>query len=102
MRIAVAAIIPAIDSEIAMQGARAPYYLLFETGSDTPEVLTNPAAKHDRGAGPRAAQFLHNHQVEQVIAGDFGPRFREELEDFGILGIQKTGVIREAVQQLQT
>lgn len=99
MKIAIAATSADQGTEIAMQGARAPCYLVFESGSRAPEVLINPVARAERGAGPGAAEFLHNHQVEQVIAGDFGPRFREELERYGIRCIQKTGVISEAIRQ---
>jgi hypothetical protein len=39
------------------------------------------------------AAFLISRGADKVVAGDFGQRFRDELEQAGIICVQKTGPI---------
>lgn len=99
MKIAIATISAEADAQVA-RGARAPYYLLIDTESDFSEVLANPASQSERGAGPQAAAFLIGIGVDKVVAGDFGPKFRIELESADIVCIEKTGTVSEIVTEL--
>ena len=99
MRIAVAAMTPDIDSEIAMHGARAPCYLLFDNRGALLEAISNPFSGIDRGAAPRVAALLADRGVTLVAAGDFGPRFVTELERSGIEIVQRKGPVADAVRQ---
>jgi hypothetical protein len=40
-----------------------------------------------------SAVFLISRGADKVVAGDFGQRFRDELEQAGIICVQKTGPI---------
>jgi predicted Fe-Mo cluster-binding NifX family protein len=99
MKIAIAAASTGKDAPIAMHGARAPYFLLFDTEHGTYQALVNPAARIERGAGPAATEFLLEHGVQKVVAGDFGPRFRGELESHGITCTQHTGIVAQATAE---
>ena len=96
MKIAIAVTSPEPDAQVDERGARAPYYLFFDTETGLPEVLTNPVAEGERSAGPQAAAFLISKGVDQVVAGDFGPRFSAGLENAGIVFTQRTGEIGRA------
>jgi len=97
MNIAIAATSPEADAQVDKHGARAPYYHFFDTGTGLTEVLPNPVSKNERGAGPQAAAFLISRGADKVVAGDFGQRFSDELEEAGIVCIQKTGAISAVV-----
>ncbi len=100
MNIAIAATSPEADAQIDQHGARAPYYQLFDTGAGLTEVLPNPVSKSERGAGPQAAAFLVSKGVDMVVAGDFGPRFRAELEDNNITCTEMTGSVSGVAAKL--
>jgi predicted Fe-Mo cluster-binding NifX family protein len=101
MKIAIAATSAGTEAQVAMQGARAPYYQLLDTDSGLSEALPNPVSQVERGAGPQAAAFLISRGVDKVVAGDLGPKFRVELEDGGIVCMEKTGTISEVIAELR-
>ena len=68
MKIAVAAMASDVDSEIAKQSARAPFYLLFDKQGGMLEAISNPFAEVDRGAAPQAAVLLANKEVTLLVA----------------------------------
>ena len=100
MKIAFAATSSETDAQVAMRGARAPYYQLFDTDSGLFEVFSNPVSQSEKGAGPQAAVFLISRGVDKVVAGDFGPKFRAELESRDIACAEKTGTVSEVVAEL--
>ena len=100
MKIAIAATSPDADAQVYERGARAPYYLFFNTETGLSEVLPNPVAEGGGSAGPRAAAFLISKGVDKVVAGDFGPRFSAELENAGIVYKQKAGTISGVLLEL--
>lgn len=97
---AIAAASSEADARVSMQGARATCYLFYNTGSGLCETLPNPAAQTERGAGRRAAAFLISRHVDKVIAGDFGPKFRTELENANITCVKKTGAVSKIIAEL--
>lgn len=102
MTIAIATTAPSLDGQIAMHGARAPFYLLFDERGNMLEVLTNPFVQVEGGAAPRSALFLADRGVTQLAAGDFGTRFVSELEQRGVKHVQRTGLISDAIDELIT
>jgi len=81
-------------------GARAPYYLILNTDTGSSEILPNPVTQAERRAGPQAAAFLVSQGVEKVVAGDFGPKFRTELERSNIVCIEMAGSVIKVVDEL--
>ncbi|NOQ69999.1 MAG: hypothetical protein GQ573_07825 [Gammaproteobacteria bacterium] len=102
MKIAIAATSQETDAQIAMQGARTPYYLFFDTEHDSFETLPNPASVIERGAGRQAGAFLISRGVDKVVAGDFGPKFRAELEGSGIICTEMTGTVSKIIAELSS
>jgi predicted Fe-Mo cluster-binding NifX family protein len=100
MTIAIAATAPEVNSQIAMHGARAPFYLVFDKQGDLLGSMTNPCAQVDSGAAPQAAAFLAEHGVTVLAAGDFGSRFISELEVNGIVPVQKMGRVSDVIGEL--
>lgn len=100
MTIAIAATAPILDGQIAMHGARAPFYLLFDERGDMLEVLANPVVQAEGGAAPRAALLLADKGVTLMAAGDFGNRFISELEGRGINHELKSGLISDVIAEL--
>lgn len=58
MNIAIAATSREADAQVDQHGARAAYYLFFDTETGLSEILPNPVSNSERGAGPQAAAFL--------------------------------------------
>ena len=100
MKIAIAATSSETEAQVSMRGARAAYYLFYDTVSGLFEAISNPVSQAERGAGPQAAAFLISRGVDKVVAGDFGPKFRAELESGDIACVEKTGTVSEVVAEL--
>jgi predicted Fe-Mo cluster-binding NifX family protein len=100
MTIAIAATAPELNGQIAMHGARAPFYLLFDEQGNMLEVLANPVVQAEGGAASQAALFLADKGVTLLAAGDFGSRFVSELEEKGIDHVQMSGLIADVIVEL--
>lgn len=53
--------------DVCVSFARAPFFLFHDTDSGTQEVLTNPAADAQGGAGVKAAQFVLDQGAGAII-----------------------------------
>lgn len=100
MKIAIAVTSSGKDAHVDTHGARAPYYLILKTDSGSSEILPNPVTQAERRAGPQAAAFLVSQGVEKVVAGDFGQKFRTELEGSNITCTEMAGSAMEVVAEL--
>lgn len=100
MRIAVAASEGSEDAEISSRAARAPYYVIYETGNQAAEMIRNPFDKHERGMGLRMADFLASKGVGLVIARRFGTTFAEALERKGLRSMPMRGRVRAAAEHV--
>jgi predicted Fe-Mo cluster-binding NifX family protein len=99
MNIAIAATSAGADAQVEQRGARTPYYVFFDTETGLSEALPNPVSNNERGAGPQAAAFLISKGVDKVVAGDFGPKFRAELEAGGVICTEMTGTVSEIIAE---
>ncbi|MFV9614937.1 MAG: NifB/NifX family molybdenum-iron cluster-binding protein [Gammaproteobacteria bacterium] len=90
-----------MNRQVNQRGARAPYYLFFDTETGMSEALPNPVAEGGRNADPQAAAFLVSKGVDKVVADDFGPRFSAELDNAGIVYVEKTGPISVILPELK-
>ncbi len=98
MKIAVAATGPEKDAAISQQAGRTPFFLFFNDKGNFLETVENPSRDQSRNAGPNAALFLADKGVTLVIAGDFGSKMKEALEEHYIQYVKKTGVAYDVVQ----
>ncbi|HIH26729.1 MAG TPA: dinitrogenase iron-molybdenum cofactor biosynthesis protein [Methanoregulaceae archaeon] len=63
---------------------RAPYYLIHDTETGKNESYKNPAAEGMGGVGPRAAQFLLDHDVNVLVTARVGGNALGALKAGGI------------------
>jgi len=100
MTIAIAANAPELTSQIAMHGARAPFFLLFDKDGSLHTVLANPYVQVERGAEPQVANILDEHKVKLLVASGLGTKFTSALERKGIDYVRKFGRVSGAVSEL--
>ena len=91
MKIAVAAAGQEKDAAINEQAGRTPFFLFFDDKGNFLEALENPARDQSRRAGPSAALFLADKGVTLVIAGNFGDKMIQVLDEHHIQYVTKTG-----------
>ncbi|MCW9046667.1 MAG: hypothetical protein OQK46_01200 [Gammaproteobacteria bacterium] len=101
MLIAIATTSAEGNAKIDQHGARAAYYQFINTQTGKTETLANPVSEQQGGAGPKVATFLINKGVNKVVAGDFGNRFRVELEQAGVVCMQMTGELAVFLAELK-
>ena len=99
MKIAVAANSQDSNAQVAMQAARATFYLIYEDG-ELLDVVPNPYSTIDRGAARWASELLQQQGVELLVAGEFGSRFVELLEEININTMTGSGAVSKMVQEL--
>lgn len=97
MKIAVATENNDPSAEISSQGARALFYLIFDADGQLIEIFENPYTGNATGVGPDVANMLINIHVTKVIAGRFGPKFKETLVSNHVKCIEHTGFAAQAV-----
>lgn len=100
MKIAIASETPDPATQIAMHAARAPYYLIYNDNRTLLAAIKNPYADIERGAAPKAAQLLKQAGVTELIAGEFGNRFVDELEACHIRAVTGSGQIAGIIQNV--
>ena len=100
MKIAVATTCPEKDAAISQQAGRTSFFLFFDNKGNFLETVENPSRDQSRNAGPNAALFLADKGVTLVIAGDFGSKMKEALEEHHIQYVKKTGAAYSAVQTI--
>lgn len=65
--------------DISIVLARTPYFLMSEDGRE--EILKNPAADANGGAGTQAAQFLADQEIDVLITVRCGQNAAAVLEE---------------------
>jgi len=99
MKIAIATEGNKPSTEVSSQGARALFFLVFNEDGHVSEILENTYAKNDRRVGPDVANMLINMHVSKVVAGRFGPKFKEVLEQNDVECIEQTGFAAEVAKE---
>ena len=100
MKIAIATENNAPTAEISSQGARALFYLIFGEDGKLSEILENPYAGNATHVGPDVANILMNMHVTKVVAGRFGHKFKQALENNHVECIEQTGFAAQAAKEL--
>lgn len=85
MRICIPAKGPDAGDIVDERFGRAPYYLIHDTETGTTESYKNPAAEAMGGVGPRAAQFLLDHNVNVLVTARVGGNALGALKAGGII-----------------
>ncbi len=98
--IAVATLEKTENSKISDKAAHAPYYLIFDSGGNLLEVISNPFRDAVRGAGPKVADLFASKNVSEVVAGDFGHKMKSALDEKGIDHHEASGIVKKVVEDL--
>lgn len=72
------------SSQADRRFGRAPYFILIDTETDKYEIVENEAKDESVGAGLKAVKNLVNLGVEEIIAGEIGPKAAVLIEEFKI------------------
>jgi len=100
LKIAVASTGKTVDSPVSDKAARSPYYLLFDGSGALIKIIENPHKTTERGAGPKAAQFLAREGVNTVIAQTVGGKMANTLKSNGIAYYERTGKAEDVVKEV--
>jgi predicted Fe-Mo cluster-binding NifX family protein len=103
-RIAITVTTPDPQAEVDFRFGRAPFFMLFDTGTEEWTPLANPGLEASGGAGVRAAQFLADRRVQAVVSGAFGPNAFRVLDAAGIAmyHFDSRSTCRQAVESYQS
>lgn len=100
MKIAIATVEKNIDSEISNRGGRAPYYLIFNEKEELMETVSNPFVTGGGGAGFGVAKMLADKGVDVFVAGALGEKAATIFKERGVQYYEKTGAVRQAVNEV--
>jgi len=101
MRIGITSQGKELTSKIDPRFGRAQYFIIYDTGDDSVEVLDNTRAQQmAHGAGTQAAQDVISKKVNLVVSGNFGPKAGEVLSAANIeLAVLPDGTVADAIEQ---
>jgi predicted Fe-Mo cluster-binding NifX family protein len=76
-----------LSNKIADTFSRAPNFTIVTVENSrilTVDLKPNPSSKLERGAGPLAARFLKENDIDLLLTSDMGPGARNILDAFNI------------------
>ena len=100
MKIAIASDSNDPAAEISHQGARALFYLIFGDDGHLSEIIENPYVGNEIHVGLDVANMLVKMHVTIVVAGRFGPKFKQGLENSNVQCIEETGFAAQVVKNI--
>ena len=87
-------------AEISVHAGHAPNFLLFDEQGHLRRIIPNPYVNLHEDTAHKVADFLAEHNVRLMIAGDFGPHVAKALDDKGIRHVKDMGLANIAVRSL--
>ena len=100
MKIAVAASSKTAKASVSNMAAKCPYYLIFNNKGELIEVIDNPYRDASGGAGPSAANFLAQRDIDIIVAESFGSKMVNTLENKGVTHFEFKGLADDAVKRV--
>ncbi len=100
MKIAVAASSKTAKASVSNMAAKCPYYFIFNNKGELIEVIDNPYRDASGGAGPSAANFLAQRDIDIIVAGSFGSKMIDALKNKGITHFKFKGRVDDAVKRV--
>ena len=88
-------------AEISVHAGHAPNFLLFDEQGHLRRIIANPYANLHEDTAHKVADFLAEHNVHLMIAGDFGPHVAEALDAKGIRHVKDMGLANIAVRSVK-
>ncbi len=98
IKIAVASDGETLDSQVSSMAGRCSYFHFFDKERNLKDTMENPYQKESK-AGIKCAQFLKEHDITILLAGEVGEKMGDALENNNILFIPFSGIVNDAVTQ---
>jgi len=79
-------------------------FVVFDTESDSMEVVENPNRNHNEGAGPAAVQLIASKGAEKIITGHLGNKAALVAKQLGMEMIPldgRHGSVGEVIQMIK-
>lgn len=103
MKICITSAGSSLDSNVDPRFGRCPYFIIYDTGSDTFESIENTSRQAMGGAGIQSGQLIVSKGVEAVLSGNFGPNAFRVLQTAGIKTYSGvTGTVKEAIEKYKS
>lgn len=83
MKILIACDVPNVDSEISVRFGRSSWFALFTSDCGL-EFIQNPFIGLEDGVAKELSHWLVSHDVQKVIAGEFGEKMEAQLRKVSI------------------
>lgn len=100
MKIAVSSTGATLESAVDPRFGRAARFIVFDTSSDSFDVVDPGSSDAARGAGLQAAEAVSRLGVEWVITGNCGPKAFQALSAAGIrVTLGADGTIAQAIER---
>ena len=100
MKIAVAADSKTAEASVSDMAAKCPYYHIFNNKGELIEVIDNPYRDTSRGAGPLAANFLAQKDIDIIVAESFGSKMIDALRNSGKTHFEFKGSVDDAIKRV--
>jgi len=100
MKIAVAANSKTAEASVSNMAAKCPYYHIFNNKGELIEVIDNPYRDTSRGAGPLAANFLVQRDIDIIVAESFGSKMIDALRNSGKTHFEFKGRVDDAIKKV--
>ncbi|WP_028581006.1 NifB/NifX family molybdenum-iron cluster-binding protein [Desulfogranum japonicum] len=87
------------ESLVDERFGRTPYFIIFNTETDTAETVENTSSGNAQGAGIGAASLIVDHGVHHLLTGRLGPKATDALQSSGIHvteGISGQSTVKQA------
>lgn len=97
MKIAITSTGNSIESTLDQRFGRCKYFIIHDTQSQALEIIPNPHANAEEGAGPASVELVASRGVEKIVSGEFGARIKSLLDSLKIQII----VIKEPNKQVK-
>lgn len=102
MKICITSTGTSIDSNVDPRFGRCPFFIIYDTDSDTFEFLENESREAMGGAGIQAGQAIAAKGAGAVISGHFGPNAFRVLQAAKIkMYPEVSGTVREAIEKFK-
>lgn len=102
MRLAVSAMGENLDSPVALDFNRAPYFVIYDLVGDSYESVSNPVFGSFKGFGVQAAQLLISKGVNAVISDVFDPWVFQMFRSAGVELFKITGgTVRDVINRFR-
>ncbi len=100
MKIAIASTGKTKNDDVDEKAGRAPFYLIFNESEELVETIDNPFSFGSGGAGFSVAKMLADKNIEIVIAGKFGSKMVDAMEERGLKYYEFDGKVSDALTSI--